>query len=263
MKSPEGWICNRVSGNQVWCEATYMIDGLLIQILGRDNLLNDLLLDLLSQFLGGDVFAVLSTDNNGVDSDRDNSSMIVLVLNSDLGLSIRSEPWQASISASSRHSSVELVCQLKSQGEQLRCLVGGISEHDTLITSTELLKSLLVVKTLCDIGGLLLDGDQHVAGLVIETLLGIIITNVLDRISDDLLVIQTSLGRDLAEDHNHTSLGSGLASNLGKRVFPQASIENCIRDLISDLVWVTFSYGFGLSCAVSGGVSTLGEDNLR
>jgi len=113
-----------------------VVNGLLVQILGRDNLLDDLLLDLLAQLLGGDVLTVLSTDNNGVDSDRDNSAVIVLVLDGDLSLGIRSQPWQASISAGSRHSSIELVCQLKSKGEQLWGLVGGISEHDTLITST-------------------------------------------------------------------------------------------------------------------------------
>ena len=44
------------------------------------------------------------------------------------------------------------MCELKSQWEELRGLVGGITEHDTLVTSTELLKSLIVVKTLGDLG---------------------------------------------------------------------------------------------------------------
>jgi len=190
MKRPEGWIFDRVSKtHMVKLNVTYVINGLLIQILGRDNLLNDLLFDLLSQSLGGDVLTVLSTDNNGVNSDRDNSSVIVLVLDGDLSLGIRSQPWQASVSAGSRHSSIELVCQLKSQGEQLRGLIGGISEHDTLITSTQLFKCLLIMQTLSNIGGLLLDGDQHVASLVVETLCGIIVTNVLDCISNDFLIV--------------------------------------------------------------------------
>ena len=92
---------------------TYVVDGLIIQVLGRDNLLDDLLLDLLSELLSGDIFAVLSRDDNGVYSDRDNGTVIVLVLDSDLSLGIWPEPWQASISASRRHSSIELVCQLE------------------------------------------------------------------------------------------------------------------------------------------------------
>jgi hypothetical protein len=265
IKSPEVWICDRVSGNRcLTCEITYVVDGLLIQVLGRNDLLDDLLLDLLSHLLRSDIFAVLSTDNNSVDFDWDNSSVIMFVLDSDLGLSIRSEPWQATVSASSRHSSVELVCQLEGQGEQFRGLISGISEYDTLITRTQFLKGFLVVKTLRDIGRLLLNGNQHIASLVVETLLGIIVTNVLDRISNDLLVVETSLGGDLAKDHNHTSLGGGFASYLGKRVLSQASIEDSIRDLISYLVWMTFSYRLGLSfwSAVgqqSSGRTTYGE----
>src|ERR1035441_3491105 len=135
---------------------SYMVDGLIVQVLGRDDLLDDLLLDLLPQLLGGDILRVLSTDDNSVYSKRNNSSIIMLVLNSDLSLGVRSEPWQASVPASSRHSSIKLVCQLKSQGEQFRGLIGSISKHNTLVTSSELLKSFLVVKTLSDIGGLLL-----------------------------------------------------------------------------------------------------------
>ena len=55
-------------------------------------------------------------------------------------------------------------------GGGARGLVSGITEHDTLVTSTELLKGLIVVKTLSDIGRLLLDGNKNVAGLVVEAL---------------------------------------------------------------------------------------------
>lgn len=78
----------------------YVVDGLVIKILGWDNLVNDLLLDLLAQLLSGDILGVLGRDNDGVDSDWDNGAVIVLVLNGDLGLGVRSEPWQASVAAS-------------------------------------------------------------------------------------------------------------------------------------------------------------------
>lgn len=106
------------------------------------------------------------------------------------------------------------MCQLNGQWEEFRGLVSGVSEHDTLITGTKLLKSLLVVKTLSDIRRLLLNGDEDVAGLVIETLGGIIVTNVLDSTTDDLLVIELRLGGDLSENHDHTGLGGSLTCYL-------------------------------------------------
>jgi hypothetical protein len=190
---------------------------------------------------------VLSTDNDSVYSLWNDSSVIVLVLNGDLSLGIRSEPWQASVSASSGHSSVKLVCQLQSQWEQFWGLIGSISEHDTLVTSTQLLETFVKVKTLSDIGRLFFNGNQDVAGLVVEALGGIIVSDILDGPTDNLLVVQTGFGGDLTENHNHTGLGGSLTSNLGQRVLGQACVENSIGDLISDLVWVSLSYRFGLN----------------
>lgn len=193
---------------------SYVVDGLIVQVLGWDNGLDDFLLDLLAELLRGDSLSMLSADNNGVDSEWHNSTVIVLVLNGDLGLGIRSEPWQASVTSGGGHGSVQLVGQLESEGEEFWGLIGGIAKHDTLITSSQLLESSFVVKTLCDIWGLLLNGDKDIAGLVVETLCRIIISNVLNGSSDHLLVVKLGLGGNLSEDHYHTSLGGGLACNL-------------------------------------------------
>jgi hypothetical protein len=39
------------------------------------------------------------------------------------------------------------------------------------------------------------------------------------------LVVEVGLGRDLAKDHDHASLGRRLAGNLGEWVLLEASIE--------------------------------------
>jgi hypothetical protein len=223
-----------------------VVDGLVAEVLGGDDLLDDLLLDLLAELLSGDIGRVLSRDNNGVDALRDNGTVVVLVLNGDLGLGVGSEPGQRTVAASSGHGSVQLVGEEESEGEELGCLVSGITEHDTLVTSTELLESLLVVKTLSDIGRLLLNGDEQVAGLVVKTLGRVIIADVLDGVTDDLLVVELGLGGDLTEDHDHTGLGGSLASNLGEGILPKASIEDSVGNLISDLVGVALTDGLGL-----------------
>lgn len=218
-----------------------MVDGVLIKVLSWDNLLDDLLEDLLAELLSGDGLSVLARENNGVNTEWDNGTAIVLVLHGDLGLGIWAQPWDASITAGCGHLSVELVGQLEGQWEELWGLVGGITEHDTLVTGTELLKSLVVVKTLGNIWGLLLNGDEDVASLVVESLGGVIVTDVLDGTTDNLLIIELCLGGNLTEDHHHSGLGSGLASNLGERVLSQAGIKNGIGNLVSDLIWVSLT----------------------
>jgi hypothetical protein len=71
--------------------------------------------------------------------------------------------------------------------------------HDTLVTGTDLLERS-VVETLGNVGGLLLDGNKDVAGLVVEALVGVVVTDLLDRVSDDRLVVDLGSGRDLTED---------------------------------------------------------------
>jgi hypothetical protein len=112
------------------------------------------------------------------------------------------------------------------EGEELGGLVGGIAEHDALVTGTKLLESLLIVQTLGNVGRLLLNGNENIARLVVEALLGRVVTNVLDGVADDLLVVEVGLCGDLTKDHDHTGLGGSLASDLGEGVLLEAGIED-------------------------------------
>lgn len=228
-----------------------MVDSPVIQVLSRDGGLDDLLQDLLAELLGCDVRRVLGRNNDGVDAEGHDSTVVMLVLNCDLGLGVGAEPGQAAVAASSRHSGVELVGEEESQREELRSLIRGVAEHDTLVTSTKALEALIQMQALRDIRGLLLDGDEQVESLVVEALGRVVVADVLDSVADNLLVVDLGLGGDLTEDHDHTGLGGGLAGDLGEGVLGQAGIKDSIRDLISDLVGVALTDGFGLPKAVS------------
>lgn len=83
--------------------------------------------------------------------------------------------------------------------------VSRITEHDTLVTGAMVLERA-VVETLGNIGRLLLDRDENVASLVVEALLGVVVTNLLDSVTDDLLIVNVGLGCNLAKDHDHAGL---------------------------------------------------------
>lgn len=181
-----------------------VVDGAVIEELVGDNLLDDLLLEGSTDLLRGDVVSVLGGDDNSVHTQGLDSTVVVGVLDSDLGLGVRENPGDGAVKTGFLHGVVELVRQQDGQGQELRSLVGSITEHDTLVTGTELLKGLIIVKTLGNVRRLLLNGNQDIAGLVVETLLGGIETNVLDGTTDDLLVVKVGLGGDFTENHNHT-----------------------------------------------------------
>jgi hypothetical protein len=212
---------------------THVVDGLIVQVFGWDDLLDDLLLDLLAELLSGDVLAVLRADDDGVDTERNNCTAVMLVLDGNLCLGVGSQPWETSRVTGLFHGRVKLVGKKDGEGKHFGGLVGGIAEHDALITGTQVLESLVVVETLSDIGRLLLNGDQDVAGLVVEALVRVVVTNVLDGATDNGLVVETGFCGDLAKDHDHARLGGGLACDLGEWIFAQAGVEDGIGDLVT------------------------------
>ena len=100
------------------------------QVLG-DDLLDNLLHDLGSEVFGRDLLGVLGRDDDSVDSNGDNGTVtLLLVLDSDLGLGVGSEPSERSISSGSSHGGVELVGKHDGQRHHLGGLVGSVTEPD-------------------------------------------------------------------------------------------------------------------------------------
>ena len=66
-----------------------MVDGIVVEQVGGNDRLDDLVHDLLAQIFGGDLLSVLSGDDNSVDADWRNGASavrVLLVLDGDLRL---------------------------------------------------------------------------------------------------------------------------------------------------------------------------------
>jgi hypothetical protein len=211
-----------------------MVDGPVIEELGRNNLLDDLLLNLFAELFGGDGFAVLRRDDHSIYTQGNHGTTVVLVLDSDLRLGVWPQPGEGSVVPGFFHGRVELMGEKDGLREKLGSLIGGIAEHDTLITGTELLQRLLIVETLRNVGRLLLNRDENVAGFVVEAFGGIVIADIFDGVADDVLVVKVSLGGDFTKDHDHARLGGRFTSDLGQGVFLEAGIEDRIGHLVTE-----------------------------
>mmetsp|Transcript_105698 Transcript_105698/g.227848 ORF Transcript_105698/g.227848 Transcript_105698/m.227848 type:complete len:405 (-) Transcript_105698:20-1234(-) len=226
------------SANNETARGVKVVDGLVVQVLGGHNRSDDVFHELGADIVVGDVLAVLGGNNHGVHALGNRATVHHLVLAGDLGLSVGAHPRAGAVLADLGQLGAERGGQLVGEGHESLCFVGGISEHDSLITSTNVLE-LHVVDRLSDIGGLLLDGDDNVAGSVIHTLGNIIVSNITESLADNLLVVHGGRGGDLTEDHNHTGLGAGLTSHTRGRVITDAGVKDGIRDLITDLIRVS------------------------
>ena len=58
-----------------------------------------------------------------------------------------------------------------------------------LISSSHLILFFTNMDTVCDLGRLLFHGSQNVACLVVKSFLGVVVTDVLDRLTNHLLVV--------------------------------------------------------------------------
>mmetsp|Transcript_49657 Transcript_49657/g.103295 ORF Transcript_49657/g.103295 Transcript_49657/m.103295 type:complete len:433 (+) Transcript_49657:194-1492(+) len=240
------------------CVAAIEADGRLavLQLDLLKSSLDDLLLDLLvhllhswSRHLGTLVASallcalglgglrMLRRDDHGVDLLGLNGAIRMLqVLDGHLSLAVRAEPPALATLADLRQRLAQARGHGMGQGHAVRGLIAGIAEHDTLIAGADIHVVLAHMHTPSDVGALLVDADQDLAGLVAQALAvhaGQVIdeaveANLLHDASHNLVVVQSCARGDLSGDHHHVVLGGGLAGHLALGVHLQAGVEDGI-----------------------------------
>lgn len=213
-----------------WVE---MVDGVLVEVLGWDDLADDFLLQLGCELLLGDVWAVLGRDEDGVDTEWGEFSVLVLVLNGDLGLSVWADVWAGAVLADLSELVAELGCKGVGKWHEVFTFVGGIAKHVALITGSDIFDVFVDMDGVGNFWRLLLKGDDDLAGLVVTSLIGVIVSDLLKGVADNLLVIYGSLGGDFTENHDHIGLGTSLTCNSGVGVLGKTRIKDRIRNLIA------------------------------
>uniref|UniRef100_J3KZC6 Uncharacterized protein n=1 Tax=Oryza brachyantha TaxID=4533 RepID=J3KZC6_ORYBR len=222
-------------------------DGLLVEVLLRDDRLDDVLLEVGGDLVVGDGLVVLGGDEDGVDADGDPGAALVEVLDGDLGLAVGPEPRTGAVLADLGEAGAELGGEDVAERHQLGGLVGGVAEHVALVAGADLLGALgeVAVHALSDVGRLLLDVDEHLAPVGIEPDVVGDEPDVPAGVADDLLVVHGGLGGDLAEHHHHVGLGARLAGDLALGVLREARVQHGVRHLVAQLVRVTLVHGLG------------------
>jgi len=220
-------------------------NGVLIHVLGGDDFLDDVVHEDGSHALQLDVLVVLDGDDDSVHALGDAGAILERVLAGDLSFGVGSEPLAGSIASEIGHPLIELVGEDDGEGHSFLRLVSRVAEHKSLIPGSGLVLITTNVDALSNVGGLLFEGNEDVAGLVVESFGRVVISDVLDGVANDLLVVDDRLRGDLSANKDHARLCDRFAGNFGVGVLLEMSIEDGIGDLIANLVRMTFSNGFG------------------
>ncbi|KAG5625906.1 hypothetical protein H5410_011124 [Solanum commersonii] len=104
----------------------------------------------------------------------------------------------------------------------------------------------MAMDTLSNIRTLLLNVNKDLAVVSIKTNIIRNKSNITACLTHDLLIVYNSLGCDLTKDHDQVGLGASFTCNFALRILLKAGIKNCIRDLITELVWVTLVHRLGV-----------------
>ena len=117
-----------------------------------------------------------------------------------------------------------------------------------------------LIDALSDISRLIMDRIEHATGGGIETILRAVVTDVFEHLAHDGWHINIGLRANLARYEHHACGSHGLAGATHRAriggcarrrdialfskldLLSKDSIENCVRDLIADLVGVPFRY---------------------
>ena len=106
----------------------------------------------------------------------------------------------------------QAVAQVQAQGHVVLCLVGGIAEHHALVAGT-LVLALLALHTTVDVAALLVYGAEHSAGVAIEHVLALGVTDTVDDFACNALQVNVCLSLDFAGQNHLTCSYESLASH--------------------------------------------------
>jgi hypothetical protein len=126
---------------------------------------------------------VLGRDEDVVDRDGDVSSVLLSVLNDNLRLAVGSEPSNFSTVSLLSHNFSNLVSEVVRVGEEGLGvpLIGGVAEHESLISSTKIFDGLLLVDRVGDLASLSLNLYKDIAVIAVQSNIS---TGVADLLAD-------------------------------------------------------------------------------
>ena len=183
--------------------------------------------------------------------------LVLLVSERHLAFRIRAEQRLLAAVPRLRQRAQNVVRELDGRRHQLRGLVAGIAEHDSLVARALVLVGA-GIDPASDVGGLGVQMNLHIGTVPVEAVL--LVADVTNGLPDDLvdaLLVDDGLAAhqrvgtfvitsqaDLAGEHDAVGRDQGLARNAGMRIGREKSIDNGVGDAVADLVGMAFRYGF-------------------
>lgn len=156
---------------------------------------------------------MLHTHQNGVNPQWSHISALLLVLDSDLSFMVRLDPVQYFFFIALSQPPAKVVGVQVGQRHRLFSFIRSVTNHESLIASPQILDTLISLQRLVDIRRLHVDRHDNSAILVVHSLLDVIVTDFLDSLSHELLIVDLGFAGDFSENHAHVVFDAGFTGH--------------------------------------------------
>ncbi len=164
---------------------------------------------------------------------------LCIIFDRNLRLPIRTKKRQRPILPHLRQPHGQLVRQRNGGRHQLLILITRVAKHHSLIAGAA------GVDAHGDIAGLFVDAGDDGAGVAIEAVESVVVSDALHGAADDLLKIDVGFGGDFSGDDDQAGGGKRFAGDAAEGIFGEAGVEDGVGNLVGDLIGMAFGYGFG------------------
>ena len=140
------------------------------------------------------------------------------------------------------------------QRHEVGGVVAGVAEHhplvagalavDDVLAAAAAAQLLALVDALGDVAALLVDRDDHTAGVAVEAVQRVVVADAVDDLASELGDVDVGAGRDLAGDDAQTGREQRLAGDTTVRILGEDRVEDRVADLIGHLVGMTLGDAF-------------------
>ena len=232
-------------------ETTGRVDvvfGFRIQHFCGNNRCNNLFDNIFANLLVGNFRCMLGRNNDSIYTNR----FAVIIFNGNLSFAVRTQVRQHAFLTNLGQLQSQLVSQICRHRHVAFGFVGCITEHHALVAGTGFFLSSLAflsfqrfVNAHSDIRGLLVDRNQHAAGVAVKAEFSTVVADVVDGFAGNVCDINIALGRNFTENVNLTGSNDSFASNTAFRILSQDGIKHSIGNLVCYFIGMTFGNGFG------------------
>src|ERR1051326_7154286 len=218
-------------------EASRGIDVVLsvfVEQMRGDDGLDHVLQNAGAQFVVGDGLGVLGGDDDRIHAEN---FSVGIVFDCDLRFTVGAKEGKRSVFANLREALSQLMRERDGSGHQLLILIHRVTKHHALVAGAT------GVDAHGNVSGLLVDAGDDGAGVAVEAVKGVVVSDGLDGPAHNLLEIDIGLGRDFAGDHDQAGGGEGFAGYPADGIVGEAGVEDSVGNLVGDLIGMAFGDG--------------------